>query len=70
MDDHSNRQRCLCGSRYFVKLEVVEVLLEEESHGAFPGEPSFVKSSASMYIPVAECMQCRLRYDRRWRVVA
>ena len=66
------RKTCVCGSGYFVALNVGQVHSTQSYPFIMTLPPLQVQSQAAEVarLPIAECIKCRTRYDREWREVA
>lgn len=74
------RKVCVCGCDWFVQLTPVEVHALPEVTWKRPAgaatlqclplcQDTDAQREANACLPIAECIQCRTRYDRLWREV-
>lgn len=61
------RKACVCGCAFFVFLTAGEVHATPAQLFFLPPEDG--TTAEALHVPVAECVQCRTRYDRLWREV-
>ena len=67
--DTRERKKCVCGSRVFVKLDIVEVLPREDCESVILLQSFHGHEKAGWHLPMVECLVCRTRYNRRWHPV-
>jgi hypothetical protein len=65
------RKVCVCGCGYFAALQPVQVHAQPSTPGVALLAPYQDGDTVARIdrLPVAECVQCRTRYDRLWREV-
>ena len=65
------RKACVCGCAYFASLHPVQVHAQPSTKVVALLEPYREGHMVDRIdrLPVAECIQCRTRYDRLWREV-